>query len=184
MRAYDNNVRADRFLDEHKKSSKNSNLQKILLITCKNSSRKPLKSRVPRGYRRNESKPVEGIDTINELIADVIDFSVEMKVSPLRALTQLSSVLKSSLSFVEMKVSPLRALTHPLKKSILINAAVEMKVSPLRALTLVGNDCFHMEFFGRNESKPVEGIDTLRNHRNLISLTGRNESKPVEGIDT
>ena len=85
---------------------------------------------------------------------------VEMKVSPLRALTQLSSVLKSSLSFVEMKVSPLRALTHPLKKSILINAAVEMKVSPLRALTLVGNDCFHMEFFGRNESKPVEGIDT------------------------
>ena len=171
-------------MDKHKKSSKNSNLQKILLITCKNSSRKPLKSRVPRGYRRNESKPVEGIDTINELIADVIDFSVEMKVSPLRALTQLSSVLKSSLSFVEMKVSPLRALTHPLKKSILINAAVEMKVSPLRALTLynrksalfwmwvemkvsplraltlVGNDCFHMEFFGRNESKPVEGIDT------------------------
>ncbi len=50
-------------MDEHKKSSKNSNLQKILLITCKNSSRKPLKSRVPRGYRRNESKPVEGIDT-------------------------------------------------------------------------------------------------------------------------
>ena len=135
MRAYDNNVRADRFLDEHKKSSKNSNLQKILLITCKNSSRKPLKSRVPRGYRRNESKPVEGIDTINELIADVIDFSVEMKVSPLRALTQLSSVLKSSLSFVEMKVSPLRALTLYNRKSALFWMWVEMKVSPLRALT-------------------------------------------------
>ena len=51
------------FWTSTKKSSKNSNLQKILLITCKNSSRKPLKSRVPRGYRRNESKPVEGIDT-------------------------------------------------------------------------------------------------------------------------
>ena len=114
MRAYDNNVRADRFLDEHKKSSKNSNLQKILLITCKNSSRKPLKSRVPRGYRRNESKPVEGIDTCFYINC----FSCSM--------------------FVEMKVSPLRALTHPLKKSILINAAVEMKVSPLRALTLYG----------------------------------------------
>ena len=71
MRAYDNNVRADRFLDEHKKSSKNSNLQKILLITCKNSSRKPLKSRVPRGYRRNESKPVEGIDTV-EFCSEII----------------------------------------------------------------------------------------------------------------
>ena len=85
---------------------------------------------------------------------------VEMKVSPLRALTQLSSVLKSSLSFVEMKVSPLRALTLYNRKSALFWMWVEMKVSPLRALTLVGNDCFHMEFFGRNESKPVEGIDT------------------------
>ena len=105
MRAYDNNVRADRFLDEHKKSSKNSNLQKILLITCKNSSRKPLKSRVPRGYRRNESKPVEGIDTINELIADVIDFSVEMKVSPLRALTHDHLFQFTWFYDVEMKVT-------------------------------------------------------------------------------
>ena len=31
-------------------------LEKIQLITCKNSSRKPVKSMVPRGYRRNGSK--------------------------------------------------------------------------------------------------------------------------------
>ena len=118
MRAYDNNVRADRFLDEHKKSSKNGNLQKILLITCKNSSRKPLKSRVPRGYRRNESKPVEGIDTffhlskynqyerrneskpvegIDTLLCDILLwYTVEMKVSPLRALTPCIHVLYHS----------------------------------------------------------------------------------------
>ena len=81
-------------MDEHKKSSKNGNLQKILLITCKNSSRKPLKSRVPRGYRRNESKPVEGIDT---LLCDILLwYTVEMKVSPLRALTPCIHVLYHS----------------------------------------------------------------------------------------
>ena len=99
-------------MDKHKKSSKNSNLQKILLITCKNSSRKPLKSRVPRGYRRNESKPVEGIDTCD------------------------GSFLLNSITVVEMKVSPLRALTQPYKTSQMsFPLGVEMKVSPLRALT-------------------------------------------------
>ena len=39
------------------KKGKNGNLQKIQLITCKNSSRKAVKSRVPRSYRRNESMP-------------------------------------------------------------------------------------------------------------------------------
>ena len=39
------------------KKGKNGNLQKIQLITCKNSSRKAVKSRGPRSYRRNESKP-------------------------------------------------------------------------------------------------------------------------------
>ena len=37
-----------------------------------------------------------------------------------------------------------------------------MKVSPLRALTLVGNDCFHMEFFGRNESNLVVLTKSIR----------------------
>ena len=138
MRAYDNNIWADRLLDEHKKSSKNSNLQKILLITCKNSSRKPLKSRVPRGYRRNESKPVEGIDTITLFIVFSFRNEVEMKVSPLRALTR-AILLFFCLDtfFVEMKVSPLRALTH----------------------------CYdgfsHVFKICRNGSKPVEGIDTF-----------------------
>ena len=45
------------FQTSTKKSGKNSNLQKIQLITFKNSSRKPVKSRAPRGYRRNGSKP-------------------------------------------------------------------------------------------------------------------------------
>ena len=96
-------------MDEHKKS----NLQKILLITCKNSSRKPLKSRVPRGYRRNESKPVEGIDTSIFFCVLCHDYSVEMEVSPLRALTpsDVNSISFPSLK-VEMEVSPLRALTH------------------------------------------------------------------------
>ena len=140
-------------MDEHKKSSKNGNLQKILLITCKNSSRKPLKSRVPRGYRRNESKPVEGIDTfsihdilgckccrneskpvegIDTLLIEFLHFANHSRneSKPVEGIdTGLPLHGNSFLVTVEMKVSPLRALTHDHLFQFTWFYDVEMKVT-------------------------------------------------------
>ena len=73
--------------------------------TCKNESAKPMFMRVPRGYRRNEKEPAKGVDTIIfEILVICTPFSVEMKKSPLRALTHTNSGLQvSSTRRVEMK---------------------------------------------------------------------------------
>ncbi len=57
--------------------------------TCKNESVKPVFMRVPRGYRRNEKEPAKGVDTRLISFAPVFGAFVEMKKSPLRALTHI-----------------------------------------------------------------------------------------------
>ena len=82
-----------------------------------------------------EVSPLRAL-TLSILKLIIIDFSVEMKVSPLRALTQINFNRFHNLIFcVEMKVSPLRALTLFSSYQSSHNISVEMGVSPLRALT-------------------------------------------------
>ena len=81
----------DGFFEKTKKWAKKANYQNILIITYKNEPGKPCYRRVSRGYRRNATSPIKGIDT------------VIVHVFPLQ-----------QLDVVEMQLARLRALTHEL----------------------------------------------------------------------
>ena len=85
--------------------------------------------------RRNGSKPVEGIDTYSTLLITRLKSTVEMEVSPLRALTRPFFLFDLRFMICRNGSKPVEGIdTHCVAYFVTL-CIVEMEVSPLRALT-------------------------------------------------
>ncbi len=137
------------------------NYQNILIITCKNGSRSPLKSRAPRLYRGNDDCPMQGIDTYFlfnipsylyrgnddcpmqgiDTCHDYVHYitfyrTVEMMIARCRALTQIKNKSYKYIDAVEMMIARCRALTHcQHANTYVVYSIVEMMIARCRALT-------------------------------------------------
>ena len=75
-------------------------------------------SRISSCLSRNEDCPFQGIDTLIHRPPPYLCGTVEMKIAPIRALTQYHFHQNNQHNIVEMKVAPFRALTLVIVSSL------------------------------------------------------------------